>query len=881
MATSSGIKLYMKRFGVATIAAWTFVIVLLAAINLADRHSDNISGAANEARNYYRLNLFYRAWASKMGGVYASVDNVAPNPYLKVPDRDVTTSDNRRLTLVNPAYMTRMVFESMLESASDPIISKIVSLKPLNPVNAPDEWERQGLAAFERKEYKERSEVTNISGKPYLRLISMFVTEESCLKCHAHQGYKKGDVRGAIVISVPLTERLELQSATDRKIMGGYFLLWLIGSVGIGISSRRRSLDVENIRRLSDIVEYSDDAIISKTLDGVVTSWNRGAEKLFGYSGEEMLGKTALVLFPDDLRNEEQEILAVIARGGSLEHFETERVRKDGRLVDISATISPVRNTAGVIIGVSKIARDITERKQREVEMKNLSQRLQLATSSAHLGIWDWNVRENTMVWDERMFELYGITWKSFPSTIDAWMSGLHPEDKETAIAECQAALEGEKEFNTVFRVLHPDGAVKHLRGKGLVLFGADGVAERMIGINYDITGTKKAEEDKARLESQLQQAQKMESVGRLAGGVAHDFNNMLTVILGHAELGMMKLDPSHPVIADLKEISKTSERSADLARQLLAFARKQAIAPKLLDLNETVTSMLKMLQRLIGEDINLSWQPAPILWQVKVDPSQIDQILANLCVNARDAIRDTGRITIETENCSIDAEYCTANPEATPGDYVRLSVSDDGGGMDKETLLHAFEPFFTTKELGKGTGLGLATVYGSVKQNNGFINVYSEPEQGTTFSVYFPRFEGKTGQIMVEDAPKPLMRGQETILLVEDEPAILKIATMMLQKQGYSVLPASTPGEAIKLASEYVGVIHLLMTDVIMPEMNGRDLAKIMLSTYPGMKSMFMSGYTADVIAQHGVLEEGVHFIQKPFSLPNMAAKVRAVLDN
>lgn len=396
-----------------------------------------------------------------------------------------------------------------------------------------------------------------------------------------------------------------------------------------------------------------------------------------------------------------------------------------------------------------------------------------------------------------------------------------------------------------------------------------------------DISERKHAEEEKNTLEFQLQQAQKMESVGRLAGGVAHDFNNMLTVIFGHAELGLMRLDPNHPVCADLKEISRTAKRSADLTRQLLAFARKQTITPKVLDLNATVSEMLKMLQRLIGEEINLSWQPAPELWQVRIDPSQIDQILANLCVNASDAIAGNGRIAIETANITIDASYCAVNLEAVPGEYACLTVSDSGSGMDKETQSQIFEPFYTTKELGKGTGLGLATVYGAVKQNNGFINIYSEPGQGTTFSIYLPRdAESSRGTASRAQATTTVPRGQETILLVEDEPALLNIASMMLEKQGYTMLKADTPGEAIRRAREHVGQIQLLMTDVIMPEMNGRDLAKNLLSMYPHMKRLFMSGYTADVIATHGVLDDGVNFIQKPFSLPDMAAKVWEVLD-
>jgi len=626
------------------------------------------------------------------------------------------------------------------------------------------------------------------------------------------------------------------------------------------------------------MVEHASDALFWITPDARIVDANEAACRSLGYSKAELLQLSVPDVDVNYNADTWPDHFAELRRCRSLK-FESVQRTKDGRS-------SPVEIVANYIQFDDRefncaFVRDISERKKSEEQLASLTQRLQLATSSAHLGIWDWNVRENTMVWDDRMFELYGIARASFPDSIDAWMSGLHPEDRETAIAEHQAALNGEKEFDTEFRVLYPDGTVKYIRGKGLVLRGEDGNPERMLGINYDVTDSRHAEEERHKLESQLQQAQKMESVGRLAGGVAHDFNNMLGVILGHAELGLMQLEPTNPVCADLKEISKTAERSADLTRQLLAFARKQTVSPKTIDLNDTITNTLKMLQRLIGEDIHLVWHPSPDQCQVKMDPSQIDQILANLCVNARDAIEDTGRITIETGTCFIDADYCAANPEAAPGDYVRLVVSDSGKGMDRETLTHIFEPFYTTKELGKGTGLGLATVYGAVKQNNGFINIYSEPGNGTTFSIHLPRYAGDTFRTQEELGSQTVLRGQETILLVEDEAAILNITAIMLEKQGYTVLRGDSPGRAMELAREYHGPIHLLMTDVIMPEMNGRDLARNILTIHPGMKRLFMSGYTADVIAHHGVLDDGVHFIQKPFSLPSMAAKVREVLDS
>ena len=412
-------------------------------------------------------------------------------------------------------------------------------------------------------------------------------------------------------------------------------------------------------------------------------------------------------------------------------------------------------------------------------------------------------------------------------------------------------------------------------------ILDSQGSVDRFAIFATDITEIKQAAEEKERLQAQLNQAQKMDSVGRLAGGVAHDFNNMMGVILGHTELILEQVDPSLPLHADLEEIQKAAQRSADLTGQLLAFARKQTVSPKILDLNVTVGGMLKMLRRIIGENIDLEWLPGEKPGQFKMDPTQVDQILVNLCVNARDALGDTGKVTIETGTADIDKTYCETHVDSVPGQFVVLSVSDNGCGMERETLDKLFEPFYTTKEIGKGTGLGLATVYGIIKQNNGFIDVSTEPGKGSTFKIYLPRHRAGAAKAAETAERKPVEPGHETILLVEDEPAILNMTTLMLKRQGYNVLPAATPGEAIRIAEDHAGEIHMLMTDVVMPEMNGRYLAKNLLTIYPGIKRLFMSGYTSNLIAQHGVLDEGVHFIQKPFSMKELALKIKEVLKN
>lgn len=400
----------------------------------------------------------------------------------------------------------------------------------------------------------------------------------------------------------------------------------------------------------------------------------------------------------------------------------------------------------------------------------------------------------------------------------------------------------------------------------------------RLIGA---MVALKQAELGRQEMEEQFRQAQKMEAVGRLAGGVAHDFNNMLAVISGYAEMGLEKLPPTAPLYHDLEQILSASRRSADIVRQLLAFARKQVIDPVQLDLNEAVGGLLKMLGRLIGEDIDLVFKPGKNLSSVRMDPSQVDQLLANLVVNARDAISGVGKVVIASQNELVDQAYCETHPgfAITPGRYVMLVVSDDGCGMDKKIQAKIFEPFFTTKAIGKGTGLGLAMVYGIVKQNNGFIHVYSEPGVGTTFKVYLPGILEEATTAAEKLLPIAPPTGTETVLLVEDEHHLLDLAQRQLERLGYTVLTANTPTKALQVAAEFAGVIDLLLTDVVMPEMNGRELWEQLHSQRPAMKCLYMSGYTADIIARQGVLEKGVHFLQKPFMHAALAAKIRDTL--
>lgn len=540
----------------------------------------------------------------------------------------------------------------------------------------------------------------------------------------------------------------------------------------------------------------------------------------------------------------------------------------------------PVLNENGEILYVIEHLRDITARKKTEQALQDSEERLRLALVSANEGLYDLNLVTGEAVVSPEYARMLGYEPEEFHETNAAWRERLHPDDREQVYNVYLDYISGRRpDYRVEFRQRTKSGEWKWVLSVGkIVQFDEQGRPLRMIGTHTDITAQHQAEADQEKLREQLAQAQKLESIGRLAGGIAHDFNNMLQAILGNLSLALEDLPADSPVRESLLEVEAAAQRSAELTRQLLAFARKQTISPKVLDLNQTVSGMLKMLGRLIGEHIELVWKPGPQLWPVCVDPGQVNQILANLCVNARDAITSHGCITLETANVTLDATYSATHAEVVPGDYVMLAVTDNGKGMDAHTREHLFEPFFTTKEPGQGTGLGLATVFGIVKQNRGLINVYSEPGQGATFKIYLPRTHNPEAAPQA-DHPPAFRRGTETILLVEDEMQVLLLARRILASHGYTVLAARSPADALRLAGQHIGPIHLLITDVIMPGMNGRELFDQLAAQRPGLRCLYMSGYTANVIAHQGILKPGVHFLEKPFTSRSLMAKLAEVL--
>jgi len=639
----------------------------------------------------------------------------------------------------------------------------------------------------------------------------------------------------------------------------------------------------ESEERFRNLMESVDAvAVQGYGLDGTTQYWNKASERLYGYTRQEAVGRSLLdLIIPPEMRHAVVEEMGKMWKSGRpIPSGELLLRHKDGSRVPVISHHVIVK-VPGREQELFCLDIDITERKQAETTLRQNEEKFRTLVNTAPFGIQLTDLEGKILYSNPAHHHIQGYEPHQLQGMY-LWDLTVD-DDHRVKTREYYQNIISKKPEPTMYstREKTKDGREIDVQINWDYIRNEKDEVTSIISIIEDITERKQADAEREKLQKQLNQAQKMEAVGRLAGGVAHDFNNMLGVILGYVELAFDKIGPDQELYSDLEEIQNAAERSADLTRQLLTFARKQIISPEVLDLNDAVDSMLKMLRRLIGEDIDLSWFPGDSLWPVKIDPSQVNQILANLCVNARDAIAGVGKLTIETQMKTFDRAYCEGHAGFITGDYVMLAVTDNGRGMNKETLNNLFEPFFTTKNMGEGTGLGLAIIYGIVQQNKGFINVYSEPGQGTSFKIYLPRFH--TSERALED-PLPekfVPTGNETILLVEDEPAILKMTRMMLERKGYSVLPAGTPADAIRIANAYVGKIHLLMTDVVMPEMNGRDLSEKITAIFSEIKLLFVSGYAANVITHQGVLDDGVAFMQKPFATNELAKKIRDVLDD
>jgi PAS domain S-box-containing protein len=637
---------------------------------------------------------------------------------------------------------------------------------------------------------------------------------------------------------------------------------------------RRRSVK-ESERRYRGLLEAAPDAMVVVNGAGEIVLLNLQAEKQFGYRRDELVGQKVTNIIPegfaerliaDDLRSTEAALAQVIGTG-----IELVARRKDDTEFPIEIMLSPLQGAEGIL--VTAAIRDISVRKAAEEELRRTNQILETTQAMARLGGWELDVVHDTLFWTDETYRIHETSPAEYSPTVATGIAFYAPESLPLIAAAVEDAIERGASFDLELELITATGRWISVRATGVATM-EQGRTTKITGAFQDIT-------ERKRLEAQLHQSQRLEAVGQLAGGIAHDFNNLLTAIRGYAELARRGLEEDERRRDDLAEVIANADRAAALIRQLLAFGRRQVLEPRVMDPAEVVGDMASMLRRLLGEHIELATHTVRGLGWIKVDPSQLEQIVVNLAVNAADAMPDGGKLTIELCNAEFDAAYVAAHAGAIPGPYVLLAVSDTGVGMDKATQAHVFEPFFTTKEPGKGTGMGLATVYGIVKQSGGFIYVYSEPGQGTTFRIYLPRVAEQRPAAGAETpAARPSSSGTETILLVEDEPAVRSFARRTLEEQGYIVLEAAGGADALSIVASHADPIALLVTDVVMPGLQGYQLAEQLATGRPELRVLYLSGFTENSMIHHGVPDDGVAFLAKPFSTDALSEAVRRVLD-
>ncbi len=717
-----------------------------------------------------------------------------------------------------------------------------------------------GLAALEA--------LPELNGQGFFELINgvyktgePYIGNEMPVQLHSADG-KTMETRYVNFVYLPIKE-------ADDSISG-------IISYGMDITEQvtSRFKIQESEEKYRNIIETANEGIWLTDVETRATYVNRQMAEMLGYTVEEMIGRPVFdFIFDDDLpaaRHKYEQRL-----NGQSETGEFRLRRKDGSEIMTLYNTIPIRNQAGEIVEFLSMRSDITESKKAERRLIDAETKYRSLVESSPAIVYLAEPQPPfSPIYISPNVTKFGYTAEEWFERPDMWVSVIHAEDRAQVIRVTENALAQGEETDMEYRVVAKDGTITWLHDKGRFVVDEQGNKTGWQGVMVDITKNK-------HLEDQLRQSQKLESVGLLAGGIAHDFNNMLTAINGYSDLMLRKMDEDNPLRLNILEIKKAGARSADLTHQLLAFSRQQILKPVMVNLNEIIIDTIKMLERLIGENIQLTTTLNPNAGVIKVDPGQLSQILTNLAVNARDAMPHGGQLTVATANVFLDPNYARRYAGVLPGAYVLLTVSDTGGGMSRQAQEHIFEPFFTTKEIGKGTGLGLATVYGIVKQSGGVIEVSSEESVGTTFKVYLPRVATQAVELKNRDVSFALPKGTETILLVEDEEMVRNLSRTILEECGYTVIEAVNGAEALELCEKGEHKFHLVLTDVVMPKMGGRELAELLHEKLPDLPILFTSGYTDDAVVRHGVIESGKNFIQKPFTPDSLAKKLRECLDS
>lgn len=1017
-----------RRF-ILSFAGWTLGIILLASWNISQEYKMVFIQAKAQADESFKKDLAYRRWATSHGGVYVQTnDQTRPNPALaNIKERDITTPSGKPLTLINPAYMSRLVLES--SATSNSIQSHITSLNPINCHNSPDAWEEQALTQLENGASEIHSRAL-INGQPHFRFIKPFLTEKNCLTCHAKQGYKIGDIRGGISISVPLSKFHKTWENNARSLAGGHFLLWIIGTTGLYLFERiirHRESDKqkadEQLLRYQHIVSCSNDMLALLAPDGTYLAVNKTYAQLFCMSPEALTGKTIFNTLDPNMDSSRVQARMNQCLKGNEVRFQIwkEFTNKGKRYFDVSYSPqqSSLNETTGVIISMRDITtvRETEETLQKLVEtsshksgisfFRTLSLELATALKADYIIIGklepdpkrtiqtivvvsgneirpNFNyelagtpcehvVRGKANIYVEKVAEKFpkdvllekmglegyvgvplfdknntplGIAIalyqkpveraefvatilqvfanriaseteriasenelkqqeQQYHSMLDSSIDGFLISDARGNILDtnrslCTMLCYDEKELTSItLKDLEakqtPVHLAKHIErimthGPNRVetqLKQKDGTTiEVEISTTYlplfdgrffsfirDITAQKQ-------LESQFRQAQKMEAVGQLAGGVAHDFNNVLQAIMGHTELAMLDTNLDELLRTDLSEIFRAGKRAAKLVRQLLAFSRQQSLHLESLAIEKEILNFLSLIERLIGENIILKFHADKNIHTINADSGQIEQVLMNLFINARDAMQDGGIIAVDLSNITLDETFCIENEWATPKPYIKISIKDNGCGMSPAIKDHIFDPFFTTKEIGKGTGLGLATAYGIIRHHGGMILVESTPDIGTEFIIYLPALTDSNAQkpeSEIIDTVEP--NGCGTILFAEDDETVRILTARILKEAGYTVLIAQNGEEALELYSTAHQTIDLVFLDVIMPKLNGYEVFNYIRRHQPDMQTLFASGYN-ETTTEFYSPENGVELLKKPYRRNELLQAVRKTLN-
>jgi PAS domain S-box-containing protein len=928
----------------ATLAVvFTLLIAVSLAWNIHHEHQEALQLAKREALATFNKDQAFRLWIVKQGGGYVPATSATePSPYLShIPERDVFTPSNRHLTLMNSAYVMRKVMEEYFSLYG--VKGHITSMKPLNPDNFPDEWEQEALKSFEQGA-GEALTLTELDGKAVLRLMHPMMTSQECLKCHAIQGYKVGEVRGGVGITVPLAPYLAIEKKAQRILGLSHGVIWMLGMTGIGLgfARGRKNIDIltlsrENIRRkeqrlarlnrLSSVLNRINETIIrtsdpeklyDKTcriatdtggfrmawfgkvdpgtlavlpvahcgpddgyLEMLRVSINPDIPEGRGPTGTALREKKSFInndtannplMYPwrDDalkrgyLSSASFPLVCGEACVGALtfyadetDFFQEEEVRLLSSLADdISLAMVSMENEA--------------KRYQAEIKVEQQFMFLQKLIDTIPSPIF-YKDADGKYLGCNACFE--AVLGKTKDSIVGSTVYEVNPHD----IAEIHDRVDrelfchqGTRQYEALIQ--YADGNLHNVLMHKATFLDQNGEVAGLVGVMMDITERKS-------LESQLRQAQKIEAIGTLASGIAHDFNNILTAIIGFSSLIEMKLPEKDPMLADVSQITSAAERATDLTRSLLAFCRKQVIDTKPVDLNRVIGGMEKMLRRLITEDVILTVSPSAESLPIMADARQIEQIIMNLTVNARDAMPAGGAIAITTETITLDEEFCSFHGFGIPGRYALLLFADTGNGMEETTRQRIFEPFFTTKEVGKGTGLGLSVCYGIIKQHKGYINCYSEPGRGTTFRIYLPLLD----EMPESDdtlATVPVTGGTETVLLAEDDPATRSVVKTFLEQFGYHVIEAEDGEEAVNKFKEKQAEIQLCLLDMIMPRKKGIEALREINLMEPKVRAILMSGYQMDASRNGELKSEGADFIAKPILPKELLRKVREMLD-